>query len=249
MNDTFILLSRSILESEVFANERHLKIWIWCLCKANYKKAFVPLKIGKGITTVEVKRGQFIFGRNKAGTELNITPSTVYNDLQSMEHKGMLKIEPNNQYSLITVCNYDSYQDVGSYELTTNKQPTDSNLTTGKQQRNTTKNDNNNKNEKKEIIYPFSSSEFLEYWHKWKNYRRAEHGFKYKSEISEQTALNTLAKTANKQEHRAIQIIDYSIAQGYKGLYDLKSYDEPQTAIKFNEGTIKTGHMAGMTAL
>ncbi len=64
--NTFILLSRSIIDSEVFASQKLLKIWLWCLCKANFKDRYVPIKIGKGENTILIKRGQFLFGRFKA---------------------------------------------------------------------------------------------------------------------------------------------------------------------------------------
>lgn len=158
-NNSFVLLSRSILESQVFANDKMLKIWIWCLCKANHKNRFVPLRIGKGVTTVEVKRGQFIFGRGKAEEELFYDGSTIYKIMQKFEAMEMVKIESNNQYSIITICNYDDYQDAGNYEVTTNEQPTpiqvtgngqqgDSTVAPNGQQGNTNKNVNNVKNVK-----------------------------------------------------------------------------------------------------
>jgi hypothetical protein len=236
MNDTFILLSRSILDSQVFANDKMLKVWVWCLCKANHKTRFASLKIGKGFTEVEVKRGQFIFGRSKAEEELFYDGSTIYKLMQKFERLEMIKIESNNQYSIITVCNYDTYQDATNYEVTTKEQPKNNQRTGKEQPSNTNKNVNNDKNEKKEIIYPFESSEFLLCWNKWKSYRKAEHGFNYKSDISEQTALTGLAAKSQNKEHRAIQIIEYSIAQGYKGLFDLKSYN-PAPATKTPEVT------------
>ena len=78
MDKGFILLSRNILESEVFASQKLLKIWVWCLCKSNFKDRSVPLKVGKGETVVNVKRGSFIFGRHKAEEELFIDGSTIY---------------------------------------------------------------------------------------------------------------------------------------------------------------------------
>lgn len=143
IGNSFILLSRSLLESQVFADERMLKIWIWCLCKANHKKAFVPLRTGKGVQTIEVKRGQFIFGRNKAAEELFIKASTVYSNMQKLEALEMVKIDANNQYSIVTICNYDTYQDASKYSATGNEQPKNNQRTAVKQPSNTNKNDNN----------------------------------------------------------------------------------------------------------
>ena len=102
MDNGFILLSRGILDSDVFASQKLLKIWIWCLCKANFKDKSVPLKIGKGETILRVKRGSFIFGRNKAEEELFIDGSTIYKSMQKLKQMEMIEIESNNQYSIVT---------------------------------------------------------------------------------------------------------------------------------------------------
>lgn len=107
---SYIKLNRSLLESHSFANPNHLKIWIWMLLKANFKNAFVPINIGRGFITVEVKRGQLIFGRFKAEEELNINGTMVYRVIQLFEELGQIKVEKNSHFSLITICKYDSYQ-------------------------------------------------------------------------------------------------------------------------------------------
>jgi len=154
MDNGFILLSRGILDSDVFASQKLLKIWIWCLCKANFKDKSVPLKVGKGETILRVKRGSFIFGRNKAEEELFIDGSTIYKSIQKLKDLGMIEIESNNQYSVITISNYDTYQDSKSYKVTSKEQPSNNQVTTKEQPSNTTNNynnDNKDNNDKKDI--------------------------------------------------------------------------------------------------
>lgn len=160
----FILLSRSILESDVFASQKLLKIWIWCLCKANFKDKTVPLKVGKGERLVKVKRGSFIFGRYKAEEQLFIDGSTIYKLMQKLKDLEMIEIKSNNQYSIITICNYDYYQSVDNYQVTTKEQPSNNKVTTKEQPKNTTKNDNKDKNEKNvNNIYKFNfKKQFLD---------------------------------------------------------------------------------------
>lgn len=143
MDNGFILLSRGILDSDVFASQKLLKIWVWCLCKANFKDRSVPLKIGKGETIIKIKRGSFIFGRNKAEEELFIDGSTIYKSIQKLKEFEMIEIESNNQYSIITICNYNAYQDSESYKVTTKEQPSNNQVTSNEQPSNTTKNANN----------------------------------------------------------------------------------------------------------
>jgi hypothetical protein len=147
-NNSFILLSRSILDSEVFASQKMLKIWIWCLCKANFKDKNVPLKVGRGERVVKVKRGEFIFGRFRAEEDLFIDGSTIYKILQKLQKIGNISIKSNNQYSIITICNYDHYQSTNTYKVTTKEQPSTNQVTTKEQPSNTTKKDNKDKKEK-----------------------------------------------------------------------------------------------------
>ena len=73
-----------------------------------------------------------------------------------------------------------------------------------------------------EIVLPFDSLEFCEAWDRWKEYRAKEFGFKYKSHVSQQTALHSLQKLSDNNERTAIGIIGQSIAAGWRGLFPLK---------------------------
>jgi hypothetical protein len=139
-----IKLYRCILDSQVFAHQTALKIWVWCLCKASFKERFVSLKIGKGETTVHVLPGQFIFGRFSAEEELGIDGSTIYKWMQrfASDEFDMINIESNNQYSLISICNWGSYQVDDKQKKTTKEQPRNNGVAAEEQQRNTNNNVN-----------------------------------------------------------------------------------------------------------
>lgn len=86
------------------------------------------------------------------------------------------------------------------------------------------------KKEKKEVVkkernvtLPFDSENFQKYWAEWKSYKATEHGFKYKSEQSEQAALMRLNKLAAGLEDVAIKIIMQSMENGWKGFFELKT--------------------------
>ena len=133
--DGYFKVYRKILESQVFAHQTALKIWIWCLAKVTFKDRFVPLKSGKGTITVALKPGQFIFGRFTAEEELNIDGSTVYKWIQKFASPDfdMITIESNNQYSIITLCNWEQYNTTTEEEVTTEEQPSNSQVTAKEQ--------------------------------------------------------------------------------------------------------------------
>lgn len=76
------------------------------------------------------------------------------------------------------------------------------------------------KKDKKEIelFYPFDTSTFKAAVSIWKQYKADQHKFKYKSLTSEQALLKQLGKDYT-TEIDAIEAIEYSMANGYKGIY------------------------------
>jgi hypothetical protein len=75
----------------------------------------------------------------------------------------------------------------------------------------------------KEIIeLPFVSKEFEKIWFDWKDYKKKQFKFTYRTTQSELATLQELTKLSNGQEDQAIKIINQSMANGWKGLFNLK---------------------------
>lgn len=73
----------------------------------------------------------------------------------------------------------------------------------------------------REVTLPFGPA-FLVIWNLWKDYKKEEHKFRFKSTITEQMCLKKLVKLSAGKEEIAIQIIEESIANGWSGLFKLK---------------------------
>lgn len=142
----FIKIHRQLLESSVFASEKRLKIWIWLLCKANYKDRFASIKIN-GEQVIQIKRGQLLFGRFKAENEIGIDGSTIYKTLRYFETENMINIQSNSHYTIITINKYDIYQSLESDEVTAKEQQSNNKVTTKEQQSNTPNKDNKDNKE------------------------------------------------------------------------------------------------------
>ena len=138
-DEGWVKLHRRIGRSAVFQNEGLLKVWIWCLIRANHKEEWVPISTGRGTTQVPVHRGQFIFGRKSAAKALKMDESTVYKRMQKLESMENLNIQSNTHYSLVTILNYELYQGYQNDEVT-------GKVTPKEQPSNTNKNDKNEKN-------------------------------------------------------------------------------------------------------
>lgn len=145
----WVKLHRQLLNSRVFANESLLKVWIYCLLKANHDQYFAPVSSGKGEIEVEIKPGQFVFGRNKASHELGMNPNSVYKRIKKLEKLKNITIQSNNQYSVITICKWDTYQKKDKDKGQPNYQLSNNQVTSKEQLSNTYKNEKNEKNEKK----------------------------------------------------------------------------------------------------
>ena len=146
----WICLHRKIIDSMVFQNEGLLKLWIWCLAKANHETAWVPFVTGRSVSSVKVKPGQFIFGRKSAAKELMMDESTIYKRMKLLEKHKNLTIESNTHYSIISIINWDTYQNIKlNGNIESNRQ------VTGKEQASNTNNNDNNDN--KEEIYDQNS--------------------------------------------------------------------------------------------
>lgn len=84
--------------------------------------------------------------------------------------------------------------------------------------------DKERKSEKlKNVVMPFETETFTTIWQEWKNYKRDEHKFSYKSIQSEQATLNELATLSGGDEMQSIKIILQSMANGWKGLFALNN--------------------------
>lgn len=136
----WIKLHRKFLQWEWFTVDEMVKLFIYLLLSANHEDG--------NFQGVEVKRGQVITGLNKLSFNTGISIQTLRTCLKRLEKTSEINIQSTNKFSIITICNYDTYQ---SDQQATNKQPNKpltSNQQATNKQLTTNKNDNNKENEK-----------------------------------------------------------------------------------------------------
>lgn len=80
----------------------------------------------------------------------------------------------------------------------------------------------------------------IETWQRWIDFKKSQFNFNYKSLVSEQTAINELIKLSGDNDNKANLIIDQSISNGWKGLFELKNNDKNN---KPEEKKIQKGYM------
>ena len=149
--DGWLKLYRSILDSAVFQDAEVLKVWIWLLCNVAFEQ-HDTICYGK---VIHLKPGQIATGRKKIAQCTDLSENKVYRALTALKSLGNIEIKSTNKYSIITVVNWDKYQDENG-KRTANEQQTNSKTTQHK-------NGKNGKKEKNIYICSFFQSVWDEY--------------------------------------------------------------------------------------
>ena len=152
--DGWLKLYRSILDSAVFQDAEILKVWIWLLCNVAFEQhdTICYCKV------IHLKPGQIATGRKKIAQCTDLNENKVYMALNALKSLGNIEIKATNKYSIITVVNWDKYQEENG-KRTSSEQQTNSKTTTEEQHPNNKrthhKKGNNGKNEKEIYMCPF----------------------------------------------------------------------------------------------
>lgn len=146
----WVKLHRSLLEWEWWDDLKTMRVFIFCLLRANPND-----KRWKGKV---VKKGTFITSRAKLSVECNLSEREVRTALSHLESTGELTIETTNEYTIITICNYDKYQLQDDTERPTKRPTTDQRPTNDRpatdQRPTTNKESEEYKESEEEIITP-----------------------------------------------------------------------------------------------
>ena len=142
----YIQVHRKLKHSLVFQDPYYLKLWLWLLFRARYKRGTVLI----GNQVIQLEIGQLIWGREEASAELNQglkgknqrSTSTWETYLKTLEKMGKLTRQPNNKFTLVTICNYRFYQLIETSSTAVTQQQTDNYPTPNKPQTNTNNKEN-----------------------------------------------------------------------------------------------------------
>ena len=128
MENGWIKIHRKIKDKGWYQNSKYVHLWVHILFRANHEeKEF----LWNG-SIQKTKRGQFITGRKALSRETGITETSVESILEVFEKEGQIGQQKNNKFRLITVLNYEKYQERG--------QQTDNKRTSSGHQTDTNKN-------------------------------------------------------------------------------------------------------------
>lgn len=103
----WIKLHRAMLEHWIAKDAEYLKAWLVMLSEANFED---KSHLFNG-SLISVKRGQLIFGLESYSDKAKVGISKLRTMLKLLEKDGMISRLKTNKYSIISITNYDLYQD------------------------------------------------------------------------------------------------------------------------------------------
>jgi len=149
--NNWIKLNRKMTEWGWYSDSRMVHLFIHLLMKAKYQDT--------EYRGTPIKRGQLPTGRKVLSAQTNIPESAIFRCLKRLEKSGEITMQANSKWTLITICNYDTYQSVEF----SNEQQTNNKRTANEQQTNTTEEGKKVRNKEiKKFVAP-TPAEVLDY--------------------------------------------------------------------------------------
>lgn len=141
----WIKIHRKLVDHWLWQDAEKLKWWLCLLIEANHEGRNILLK-GSLVTC---GRGQCVRSLETWAQEWRTTKKTVRNFLLLLERDGMIQYESVTVSTRITICNYDTYQNLGNEKETQSKRKVNAEETQSKRSLPPNNNDKNEENEKK----------------------------------------------------------------------------------------------------
>lgn len=150
----WIKLYRSITSHWLWEDPNKLKWWLTLLIEVNH----TPQKFPLGYKVIDIKRGQSCKSLRTWANLFGTGVKSVSSFFKMLQSDGMIMTEVigkgKQSTTLVTVCNYDTYQSKKVEEETQGKRKGNAKETQGKRKvptNNNDKNDKNDKNDNKEL--------------------------------------------------------------------------------------------------
>jgi len=105
-NKGWIKIHRKLLDNPIAKKPDYISIFIFLLLKANHKTNDIILE---GVKTT-IKRGQLLTSILSISGFFNLSTSTISRILKYLETERTIERKSTNKYSIVTILNYDLYQ-------------------------------------------------------------------------------------------------------------------------------------------
>jgi len=212
MTQGWIKLHRGFTKFEWYQDANTMRVFLHLLITANHQKAKWQGNV--------IGRGQLITSRGHISRDLGMTVQVVRTSLAKLEKTENITIKTTSKFTLLSICNYDTYQS----EVSENNQQVNQQLTIKQpalnQQLTTNKNDKNKKNEKNEKQQTGGKPSI----HQVENIEQRI--IKLLSPSAKRTELNPKERYSLSQVLTPIKEHDMELLEFFFGLEKSKSYDQ-----------------------
>ena len=127
----FIVIHRKMLDWEWYSDPLMVHLWITLLLMANYED--------KKWCGIVIKRGQLVTSFDKLSLQTGMSIRQLRTRLDRLEDCECITKQTTNKYTIVTICNYSSYQDIpddNDSQATSKRQSNDNQTTIKRQQHN-----------------------------------------------------------------------------------------------------------------
>ena len=105
--DGWVKLWRKSVDSGLIKNHNVWIFWTYCLMKANHERDYKQVI---GFQEIILRPGQFVFGRKKASEETGLSEQKIRTCLVFLKKYKNLTIKTTNKFSIISIINWERYQ-------------------------------------------------------------------------------------------------------------------------------------------
>lgn len=211
MNRGFIKVWRKTVDAGWLQNHKLCAFWLWCLLKATHKEYDLIV----GCQQVHLMPGDFVFGLNKASEELAMSIRSIRTIINFLKKSQNLTIKTTNKFSIISIVNWDIYQQTETTIDTQNdKLPTSYRQATDNKQE-----CKEHKNVKNNIISDFILPEKIkkETWDAYLEMRKV-----IKKPATEHAKKLIIKKLLSMTDDPNL-VLEQSIQNSYQGVFPLKT--------------------------
>jgi hypothetical protein len=124
----FIAIARGIIDHPVVGPRKpfsKFEAWLWLLFEATWKPHRVRLTSGRAVEFVTLERGQLSYSRSYLMKAWGWKDKRVRGFILRLETDGQIALQTGHLQSVITICNYELYQNPPSSKGQQNGHQTD----------------------------------------------------------------------------------------------------------------------------
>lgn len=225
---------RQWLQEPWFMSAELTQIAVYCLSEAAYRPTVKSVKVASYIKSVSLQAGQLITSRDEIARATKQHTNSITKRLKVLANQGFLALQPTHHFTVVTICNWGTYQDDDKASDTPSDTPSDTDSAhqvthqvtlpkeveegkKGRKEESAPPTPSRGDGGKPPVCFPdcLNTEVFRRAWQDYTDHRR-ENRWK---PLKPKSVAAKLAELAEWGEALAIEAIRNSIANGWQGIF------------------------------